>query len=237
MAIEEMVESQVKDIGIRIIESGASLIVRVGADSAKGFAAAGWRIVTGGAGMITDAIRHQMETGKVSEARLQSMGKDVHDILLPDESLKEVTKSLRKAGITYSVETTGQGSYYLHFQGKDQDHLLHAVNRAFEQVGLTLTTEMTTPDRSITATAPSETTAPERGLPEKQVDKQSSEPEHRAESQPTGRQSESRPDKSKLGKKTRADALKLLDERAAAHLEAAKQQPARTLKPAKKHNR
>lgn len=137
MAIEEAMEEKIQGAALQIIEGGARLTVRVAKSLALALLNSGWQLAKGGAGKAIEAIEKQRGTGNVGEKRLQQMGEDVHEIRLDDqETLKEVTRSLRQAGLTYGVEKTTDGGYYLHFQGKDADHLMHAVDRAFKQLGL-----------------------------------------------------------------------------------------------------
>lgn len=137
MAIEEAMEEKIQGAALQIIEGGARLTVRVAKSLALTLLNSGWQLAKGGAGKAIEAIEKQRGTGNVGEKRLQQMGEDVHEIRLDDqETLKEVTRSLRQAGLTYGVEKTTDGGYYLHFQGKDADHLMHAVDRAFKQLGL-----------------------------------------------------------------------------------------------------
>lgn len=137
MAIEEAMEEKIQGAALQIIEGGARLTVRVAKSLALALLNSGWQLAKGGAGKAVEAIEKQRNTGNVGEKRLQQMGEDVHEIRLDDqETLKKVTQSLRQAGLTYGVEKTPEGGYYLHFQGKDADHLMHAVERAFKQLGL-----------------------------------------------------------------------------------------------------
>lgn len=137
MPIEEMVEEKAQSALIQVAEGGARLTVRVSADIAKALLRSGWSLARTGTGTAAGAVRHRFETGRVSEAKLQSLGKDTHVLQLDDDTLKEVARSLRQAGITYSIEQTKDGRYWLHFIGKDRDHVLHAVNRALEKMGIT----------------------------------------------------------------------------------------------------
>ena len=147
MAIEEAVEQKAQDAAVKAVEAGGQLTLRASKALALMLVKNGWKLITGTAGRISGTVKHHMDTGKVSERKLQSLGQDVHMIELPEDSLKAVSKSLREAGITYHVEQTGEGGYYLHFQGKDKDHVEHAVKRAFERIGLTFDAEEITPQQ------------------------------------------------------------------------------------------
>lgn len=142
MAMEEAVEQKVQGVVLQVTEGGVKLTVRCGAKLGKALIKGGWK-VTGGNILkaLRNAFSNAVNAGHVSEKKLQSLGQDVHEINLADDTKKEVTRSLRKAGITYSVEPADNGQYFLHFQGKDRDHTMHAVNRAFERMGLEFNTD------------------------------------------------------------------------------------------------
>ena len=53
--------------------------------------------------------------------------------------MREVQHSLKTAGIDYHLERADQGQFILHFAGKDDDHVRHAVQRAFKGMGLDVT--------------------------------------------------------------------------------------------------
>lgn len=149
MPIEEMIEEKAQNALIQTAEGGARLTVRVGGAIAKALLRSGWSIARTGTGNVAETVRHRFETGRVSEAKLQSLGKDTHVLQLDNDTLKEVARSLRQAGITYSIEETKDGQYWLHFIGKDRDHVLHAVNRALGKMGITLDPDtITTEDRA-----------------------------------------------------------------------------------------
>lgn len=83
-----------------------------------------------------DTIRESINNGRMSEKRLQTLsGGDLHQIQIDDESMREVTKSLKRAGVNYSIEQGPDGTW-LHFAGRDNDHIMHAVQRAFNRLGI-----------------------------------------------------------------------------------------------------
>ena len=142
MAMEEAVEQKVQGVVLQVTEGGVKLTVRCGAKLGKALIKGGWKVT--GVNILKalrNAFSNAVNAGHVSEKKLQSLGQDVHEINLADDTKKEVTRSLRKAGITYSVEPADNGQYFLHFQGKDRDHTMHAVNRAFERMGLEFNTD------------------------------------------------------------------------------------------------
>lgn len=137
MAIEEAIEGQVRNTFMGLAQQGGRLVLQAsGVLAKKLISAAGWS-VQAPVSKAAAKTKEKIQSGQMSEKRLQKLhGADLHEIKLDDESLKEVGRSLRKSGVDYAVEKTSEG-YYLHFQGKDTDHVQHAVSRAFEQIGLT----------------------------------------------------------------------------------------------------
>lgn len=136
MAIEEAIEGQARSAAMSLMQQGGHLVLQVsGSLATKLVSAAGWS-VQAPASKVAAKAKEKIHSGQMSEKRLQKLhDADLHEIKLDDESLKEVGRSLRKSGVDYAVEKSDDG-YYLHFQGKDTDHVQHAVNRAFESVGL-----------------------------------------------------------------------------------------------------
>lgn len=103
-----------------------------------------------------DTIRASINSGRMSEKRLQNLsGGDLHQIRIDDESIREVTRSLKQAGVNYSIEQCPDGTW-LHFAGRDNDHIMHAVQRAFNKLGIDFnpeedlekTTPLDRPDRA-----------------------------------------------------------------------------------------
>ncbi|RSX51278.1 PcfB family protein [Bifidobacterium callimiconis] len=135
MGIEENVEGTAKDTLLRAGQGTGKLILKAGAKLAAALIGAGWRVTTA---PIRNAIAEHNIGGEISEKQLQATGEDIHQISLDNESLKAVGKSLRQSGITYAIEKGNDGQYFLHFQGKDADHVEHAVRRAFDKLGLEL---------------------------------------------------------------------------------------------------
>ena len=135
MAIEERVEDAVRGAVMQAGQGGAKMIVHVGAAVAQKMLAAGWQLTRNAAASAKTAISQVVTGGRVSERKLQTLG-DVHALKLDESTMPEIAKSLRQAGITYSVDIGQDGSFTLLFQGRDSDHVLHAVNRAFEKLGI-----------------------------------------------------------------------------------------------------
>lgn len=150
MAIEERVEDAVRGAVMQAGQGGAKMIVHVGAAVAQKMLAAGWQLTRNAAATAKTAISQAVTGGRVSERKLQTLG-DVHALKLDESTMPEIAKSLRQAGITYSVDIGQDGSFTLLFQGRDSDHVLHAVNRAFEKLGISFD-EDTAPVRTQTQT-------------------------------------------------------------------------------------
>lgn len=78
----------------------------------------------------------------MSEKRLQrKKDGDLHELQLDDSTMREVQHSLKTAGIDYHLERADQGQFILHFAGRDEDHVRHAVQRAFKDMGLDVADE------------------------------------------------------------------------------------------------
>ena len=170
MAIEEQVSSRIASVGQQAAADAARLTVRVSGRLAEQLAGAGGWTLIKGAGALKDRI----DSGHMSEARLQKVtGGDIHELRLDRESLHAVSRSLKHAGLDYAIEHDGD-DHYLHFRGRDLDHVQHAVSRAFRSIGLdldpdTITAERTTPDQAAPDRQPREQTdnpSPERDQPE-----------------------------------------------------------------------
>jgi hypothetical protein len=63
--------------------------------------------------------------------------------------MRGVQRSLGEAGIDYHLERTNDGQYFVHFAGKDEDHIRHAVQRAFRNMGMDVTDDDLTVERPI----------------------------------------------------------------------------------------
>lgn len=140
MAIEERVEDAVRGAIMQTGQTGVKMIVHVGAAVAQKMLAAGWKLTQNAAHTATTAVNQAVTGGRVSERKLQTLG-DVHALKLDESTMPQIAKSLRQAGITYSVDQAQDGNFTLLFQGQDSDHVLHAVNRAFEHLGISFNEE------------------------------------------------------------------------------------------------
>lgn len=144
MAIEEQISSRLAYIGQQAAGEAARLTVRVSGRLAAQLAGAGgWSVRK-----TVDALRDRIDSGRMSEGRLQRVaGGDIHEIELDPESLRAVGRSLKQAGLDFAIEHDGD-EHYLHFQGRDIDHVQHAVARAFRSIGLELDPDSFAPARS-----------------------------------------------------------------------------------------
>ncbi|MEE8701671.1 DUF3801 domain-containing protein [Bifidobacterium crudilactis] len=134
---EEQVENTASQLIIMAVSGGSQLAIRLagaaGAALYKALTGAGKWAVTKTAATIHERIN----SGQMSEQRLQHISDgDIHELTLNDpDSIKEVTKSLKQAGVNYHIEQGPDGNW-LHFAGKDTDHVMHSVERAFNKLGL-----------------------------------------------------------------------------------------------------
>lgn len=143
MPIEEQAEERIQGVVQRIITGGAKLsgrlVMRVGKKTA---------LAAGGAGIrfVGNRIHNITSEGAVSEKKLQKLENgDLHMLELDTKTLRSVRKSLDKAGVRYHIERN-HGQYFLHFAGKDVEHVRHAVQRAFRKAGIRLKEEDLTVD-------------------------------------------------------------------------------------------
>ena len=147
MTAEEQVSSRIASVGQQAAADAARLTVRVSGRLAEQLAGAGGWTVSKGVG----AAKRHIDSGHMNERRLQRVaGGDIHELRLDRESLRAVSHSLKKAGLDFAIEHDGE-DHYLHFRGRDLDHVQHAVSRAFRSIGLELdpdaiTVQRTAPD-------------------------------------------------------------------------------------------
>lgn len=151
-----MIEERLEDIGRQIAMSaaraGGGIVLRVSERTA------GWFLRYTGRRLDTllGLIRHGRDTGRMSERRLQHVsGGDLHTIELRPSQVRKVTASLRKAGVRYAVER-GETASWIHFEGRDLDHVTHAVRRALDEVGIELHIDSTQPEHTTPAVQQSE---------------------------------------------------------------------------------
>ena len=97
----------------------------------------GMKLAKTGVHAAGEAVKDGIDSGEMSEKRLQrKKDGDLHELQLDDSTMREVQRSLKTAGIDYHLERADQGQFILHFAGRDEDHVRHAVQRAFKNMGL-----------------------------------------------------------------------------------------------------
>ena len=140
MPIEEQAEEKIQNAVQTIITGGAKLMLRIPKGVAMALLRSGMKLTKTGVHAAGEAVKNKIDSGEMSEKRLQrKKDGDLHELQLDDSTMREVQHSLRIAGIDYHLERTDQGQFILHFAGKDEDHVRHAVQRAFKGMGLDVT--------------------------------------------------------------------------------------------------
>ena len=137
MPIEEQAEEKIQNAVQTIITGGAKLMLRIPKGVAMALLRSGMKLAKTGVHAAGKAVKDKIDSGEMSEKRLQrKKDGDLHELQLDDSTMREVQHSLRTAGIDYHLERTDQGQFVLHFAGRDEDHVRHAVQRAFKNMGL-----------------------------------------------------------------------------------------------------
>lgn len=137
MPIEEQAEEKIQNAVQTIITGGAKLMLRIPKGVAMALLRSGMKLTKTGVHAAGKAVKDRIDSGEMSEKRLQrKKDGDLHELQLDDSTMREVQHSLKTAGIDYHLERTDQGQFVLHFAGKDEDHVRHAVQRAFKNMGL-----------------------------------------------------------------------------------------------------
>ncbi|MBT1173301.1 DUF3801 domain-containing protein [Bifidobacterium amazonense] len=185
--IEERLEDTGRQIAMGVGRAGGGFALQVGEKTA------GWFLRLGGRGLsaMRGVIRRGRDTGRMSEKRLQRLaGGDVHAIELERHQVRAVVHSLRRAGVRYSVESDSQ-STWIHFEGRDLDHVTHSVRRALQDVGYELRIDGRQPAerRGSENTQPQQATEPDRGEPQEPAPVK---PEQSSPTRPDAAQSGSR---------------------------------------------
>ena len=140
MPIEEQAEEKIQNAVQTIITGGAKLVLRIPKGVAMALLRSGMKLTKTGVHAAGEAVKNKIDSGEMSEKRLQrKKDGDLHELQLDDSTMREVQHSLKTAGIDYHLERTDQGQFILHFAGKDEDHVRHAVQRAFKGMGLDVT--------------------------------------------------------------------------------------------------
>lgn len=149
MPIEEQAEEKIQNAVQTIITGGAKLMLRIPKGVAMALLRSGMKLTKTGVHAAGKAVKNKIDSGEMSEKRLQrKKDGDLHELQLDDSTMREVQHSLKTAGIDYHLERTDQGQFVLHFAGKDEDHVRHAVQRAFKNMGLDVADDDFTIDRT-----------------------------------------------------------------------------------------
>ena len=142
MPIEEQAEEKIQNTVQTIITGGAKLMLRIPKGVAMALLRSGMKLTKTGVRAAGEAVKNKIDSGEMSEKRLQKKKDgDLHELQLDDSTMREVQHSLKTAGIDYHLERTDQGQFILHFAGRDEDHVRHAVQRAFRNMGLDIADE------------------------------------------------------------------------------------------------
>lgn len=137
MPIEEQAEEKIQNAVQTIITGGAKLMLRIPKGVAMAMLRSGMKLAKTGVHAAGEAVKDGIDSGEMSEKRLQrKKDGDLHELQLDDSTMREVQRSLKTAGIDYHLERADQGQFILHFAGRDEDHVRHAVQRAFKNMGL-----------------------------------------------------------------------------------------------------
>ena len=142
MPIEEQAEEKIQNAVQTIITGGAKLMLRIPKGVAMALLRSGMKLTKTGVRAAGEAVKNKIDSGEMSEKRLQrKKDGDLHELQLDDSTMREVQHSLKTAGIDYHLERTDQGQFILHFAGRDEDHIRAAVQRAFRNMGLDVADE------------------------------------------------------------------------------------------------
>lgn len=142
MPIEEQAEEKIQNVVQTIITGGVRLMLRIPKGVAMAMLRSGMKLAKTGVHAAGAAVKDGIDSGEMSEKRLQrKKDGDLHELQLDDSTMREVQRSLKQAGIDYHLERADQGQFILHFAGRDEDHVRHAVQRAFKNMGLDVADE------------------------------------------------------------------------------------------------
>ena len=142
MPIEEQAEEKIQNAVQTIITGGAKLMLRIPKGVAMALLRSGMKLTKTGVHAAGEAVKNKIDSGEMSEKRLQKKKDgDLHELQLDDSTMREVQHSLKTAGIDYHLERADQGQFILHFAGRDEDHIRAAVQRAFRNMGLDIADE------------------------------------------------------------------------------------------------
>lgn len=171
MPIEEQAEEKIQNVVQTIITGGARLMLRIPKGVAMALLRSGMKLAKTGVHAAGETVKNKIDSGEMSEKRLQrKKDGDLHELQLDDSTMREVQRSLKTAGIDYHLERADQGQFILHFAGRDEDHVRHAVQRAFKNMGLDIadddfTVEQTEQQERTTEQTRNEPETPTRETP------------------------------------------------------------------------
>ncbi len=198
MAIEETIENKAQEA----LLAGTRIGVRTTWKIARFLLACGWTITKNGATLTAEQIDQHLNSGLMSEKRLQRKGEDVHTMTVPAEALGALGPSMKRAGLDYSMDINDDNTVTIYFMGRDSDHISHALDRALKETGLDTTQletgepDQPTPTRDLDATGshsqpapqPDEDTTPQATQDQRRQSTQQpahATPEYTAAAQPT----------------------------------------------------
>lgn len=120
MPIEEQAEEKIQNAVQTIITGGAKLMLRIPKGVALAMLRSGMKLAKTGVHAAGEAVKDGIDSGEMSEKRLQrKKDGDLHELQLDDSTMREVQRSLKTAGIDYHLERADQGQFILHFAGRD----------------------------------------------------------------------------------------------------------------------
>lgn len=134
---EEAVETAAIEIGKEIISRGAEIIVKLTGTTARTVCEA---LKNGGAkatGKAMAKIDEKINSGEMSVKRLYKLGSgNLQQTKISGQVIEQVKENLKKQGVAFALEENGQDEIFLHFQGKDFDHVSHVVDQVLEEMGI-----------------------------------------------------------------------------------------------------
>ena len=100
MPIEEQAEEKIQNAVQTIITGGAKLMLRIPKGVAMALLRSGMKLTKTGVHAAGKAVKNKIDSGEMSEKRLQrKKDGDLHELQLDDSTMREVQHSLRTAGI------------------------------------------------------------------------------------------------------------------------------------------
>lgn len=104
MPIEEQAEEKIQNAVQTIITGGAKLMLRIPKGVAMALLRSGMKLTKTGVHAAGEAVKNKIDSGEMSEKRLQrKKDGDLHELQLDDSTMREVQHSLKTAGIDYHL--------------------------------------------------------------------------------------------------------------------------------------